>query len=210
VPSKLALGKPPESDESAVPGASNTAPDADMLTTRTAPTSDEDESEFLYATSDCTTGKNGRCERGFLFQCSYDECFVDSDCASKAPCECRESGGSGAANVCLTSGNCRVDADCAPNGYCSPSVLQLCSCPSSELCPDSVACFGIGGTRVPCGGCGDGCGHGHFCHTPSDACLDDSDCCGQGTCNYDTVHRRWDCAECFLQKPENIEPPAVP
>lgn len=156
--------------------------------------------------SDCAAGKNGRCERGFLFQCSYDECFVDSDCAGKAPCGCRESGQSGVSNVCLTSGNCRVDGDCGPNGYCSPSALRLCGCPSTELCPDSAACFDLAGTRVPCGGCGDSCGHGYFCHTPDDTCLDDSDCCGEGSCNYDSVRHRWDCAECFLQKPEAIEP----
>jgi hypothetical protein len=40
--------------------------------------------------------------------------------------------------------------------------------------------------------CGGDCGHGYFCHTPKDACLDDSDCAG-GTCNFDLTSKAWMC-----------------
>ena len=39
------------------------------------------------------------------------------------------------------------------------------------------------------------CGHGHFCHTQGDTCLDDSDC-GKGTCNFDVLTHRWSCSVC--------------
>ena len=86
--------------------------DADAQITQTECTKD----------ADCTAGNNGRClvtkvgAHGNV--CSYDTCFADSDCGSKA-CHCRESASD--ANTCV-GGNCRVDADCGAGGYCSPSV----------------------------------------------------------------------------------------
>jgi hypothetical protein len=53
-----------------------------------------------------------------------------------------------------------------------------------------------GWQEVPCE-CGDACGHGYFCHTPRDTCIDDSDCGGDGTCNYDTVNKVWSCSLCW-------------
>ncbi len=163
--------------------------------------------------SDCTAGKNGRCgENGPIAfaSCSYDQCSSDSDCEGGAPCECRASGSSVVANVCLTGGNCRDDSDCGPGGYCSPSVLSpFCACLSTDLCGDSGGgCYeytgsgspgtppGPGWTAEPCE-CGDSCGHGYFCHTRCDTCVDDTDC-GEGeTCNYDKLSDRWDCSVCL-------------
>jgi hypothetical protein len=91
-----------------------------------------------------------------------------------------------------------VDSDCGPDGYCSPSILDsLCQCAGSPaLCGDSGAQCYAGSTPVSCS-CGDSCGHGYFCHTRCDVCVNDSDCGGQATCNYDVVNHLWDCAECL-------------
>jgi hypothetical protein len=91
--------------------------------------------------------------------------------------------------------NCRVDADCGPGGYCSPSVIAYCFCPRTELC-DSTSMCTANGNPVPCV-CGDACGHGYFCHTGCDACTDDSDCAAGQTCNYDTLSHRWECSRCW-------------
>ena len=152
--------------------------------------------------SDCTDGPNGRCGQWIpppVLACSYDACSKDSDCDGGVPCECRPSSASGAANVCQGGGNCRVDSDCGPCGYCSPSVLDsLCACMTAELCPDGgPQCFETtpdGGTfPVQCA-CGDKCGHGYYCHTGDDGCVDDSDCPTGETCNYDRLSQRWDCS----------------
>ncbi len=151
--------------------------------------------------SDCTQGTNGRCgvDGPIAYKgCSYDECFSNPDCEGGMPCECRSSSASSANNHCVTGSNCRVDSDCGPGGYCSPSILDnLCQCAGSPaLCGDSGAeCF-VNSTPVPCS-CGDSCGHGYFCHTRCDTCIDDSDCGGRGTCNYDVVNHLWDCSECM-------------
>jgi hypothetical protein len=67
------------------------------------------------------------------------------------------------------AGNCRVDADCGSNGYCSPS-------------PSKNGCGGI-----PVGG--------YYCHTRDDECVDDSDCVSTGIsgCAYSTTSNRWTC-----------------
>jgi hypothetical protein len=145
--------------------------------------------------ADCTTGINGRCfevgPMACMTDCSYDTCFSDSDCPSNQPCECRQSASDSTANQCETGGNCRIDADCGQGGYCSPSqVNNFCLCPSPALCGPGTSC-----SPGPCA-CGDSCGHGYFCHTPVDTCVDDSDCDG-ATCNYDTVNNRWSCAICW-------------
>jgi hypothetical protein len=149
--------------------------------------------------SDCTQGSNGRC--GDLgspiayLTCSYDECFSDSECDAAVPCECRPSSSSNVANRCVTGGNCRVDSDCGSGGYCSPSLVDTdCSCPMSVGCDDAGGCW-EGSTRVPCD-CqsGDSCGHGYYCHTPCDTCVDDSDCGLTATCNYDVIRHLWGCS----------------
>ena len=131
--------------------------------------------------SDCTAGQNGRC---FPFEglvgpggCSYDQCFEDSACGAKTPCICRASATDNAANVCDPGGNCAVDSDCGPGGYCSPSVS---------------AC--LWNSPAP-----------YFCHTPADGCINDSDCpsvdAGTGscstfsTCAYDPQAGYWGCTQ---------------
>ena len=83
--------------------------------------------------ADCTAGTNGECVLrpapfACLIDCSYDQCFDDSGCASPAPCSCRASGTSPDANHCLTGSECRVDADCGPGGFCSPSLPDQILC----------------------------------------------------------------------------------
>ncbi len=72
--------------------------------------------------SECDAGTNGRCNLvagGFAgSSCSYDECFSDSDCPSGAPCLCRSSPSDN--NACAQVGNCVIDSNCGPGGYCSP------------------------------------------------------------------------------------------
>jgi hypothetical protein len=63
-------------------------------------------------------------------------------------------------------GDCRVDTDCGPCGWCSPT---------------SGAC----GSVV-----------GYYCHTPKDQCINDSDCLDAGlgnACGYDTSLGYWRC-----------------
>jgi hypothetical protein len=135
--------------------------------------------------SDCEAGINGRCPLGIAgppdYACSYDDCIRDSDCEAGSLCVCRPSSTSLYANNCMSGANCRVDSDCGPGGYCSPSALA-CSC----TCGDSG----------PTCAYGDPCGHGYFCHTPGDACINDGDCPTGTICNYDRLEQRWDCARC--------------
>jgi hypothetical protein len=133
-------------------------------------------SRVCSSDSQCTSGMNGRCtvrQNTGLYPCSvppfdpgcytctYDTCFADSDCASTV-CDCRGAATHGGGqNGCFGLGNCRLDSDCSgPVPYCSPS---FCTEPHG--------------------------GAGFFCHTATDECTDDSDCCedGGGThCVFDT------------------------
>jgi hypothetical protein len=141
--------------------------------------------------TDCTAGMNGRCLPNMRLscagQCDYDTCFGDSDCPASQPCACRQSASDSAANSCLNGSNCRIDADCGPCGFCSPTPISLCVCTSQAFCnpPD------------PHASCGDSCGHGYFCHTPQDTCLEDSDCTGHDTCNFDLPSQTWACTWCM-------------
>ncbi|HSZ82865.1 MAG TPA: hypothetical protein VLA14_11315 [Polyangia bacterium] len=127
--------------------------------------------------SDCTAGSNGRClelGRVAACSCSYDMCTTDADCAQTGgPCACRPDAQGVVAptttssNTCL-AGDCRVDADCGAGGYCSPSL----------------------------GSCGNYSGvTGYYCHTATDACVDDADCAAQGAgdCRYNPTKKAWDC-----------------
>jgi hypothetical protein len=143
--------------------------------------------------SDCTAGTNGRCVSGGPIAChagcSYDACFSDSDCPSDQLCECRSVAFAGA-NWCIAGGNCRIDADCSPGSFCSPSLIDKisCVCPSPALCgPDNNP--SSAGIQL----CGNSCGQGYFCHTPQDSCIDDSDCGSPGSCAYDQLDQRWAC-----------------
>lgn len=106
--------------------------------------------------SDCTAGRNGRCNvaapfSGICSFCSYDQCFSDTDCPGETLCECRT--GYYEANTCRVA-SCHVDADCGERGYCSNSVVPLC----------------------PSGGAPPTFSEGYFCHTSQDTCFDDDDC----------------------------------
>jgi hypothetical protein len=152
--------------------------------------------------ADCTAGTNGRClmrtgggPAGPLSSCSYDRCFDDSECSKGTICNCRESNTSFDENACYPAGACRLDSDCGPNGYCSPSLINaVCACwgPAPQRHQQSGMCF-VNGLPAPCET--DVCGHGYFCHTKSDICVDDSDCVG-GTCNYNMFEARWSCSAC--------------
>jgi hypothetical protein len=143
--------------------------------------------------TDCTNGANGRCLRfggpACSDYCSYDECTSDSDCAGNVPCACRSSSSDSGPNACATASNCRVDADCGPGGFCSPSLVnKICQCSDPKFCTpaDLAGCSGGGCS------CSGNCGSGYFCHTPKDSCLDDSDC-GSGLCTFDLTGQTWLC-----------------
>jgi hypothetical protein len=71
---------------------------------------------------------------------------------------------------------------------------MLCACFAlAPQCDEQGGMCYVNGVRVPCE-C-DVCGHGYFCHTKDDDCIDDSDC-GDGTCNYDKFEGRWSCSVC--------------
>jgi hypothetical protein len=142
--------------------------------------------------ADCAAGTNGRCLGARLLscagQCDYDECFGDSDCPASQPCACRESSSNSEANSCRKGSNCRIDGDCGPCGFCSPTPTSpFCVCTSPAFCnpPDPHAT------------CGDSCGHGYFCHTAKDTCLEDSDCTGHDTCSFDLPSQSWICTPCM-------------
>ena len=96
---------------------------------------------------DCTAGDNGRChfDRAGA-RCTYDACFTDAECPEEGgPCICDS--GNGGGNACLP-GNCKTDADCGSDGYCSPTASE---------CGGVVA---------------------YYCRTPDDSCVDDAGCPG--------------------------------
>jgi hypothetical protein len=100
--------------------------------------------------SQCTSGADGRCfpDEGLVGRggCSYDQCFTDSDCPSGTPCLCRSSPSDTSANVCAPRGNCVLDLDCGPGGYCSPSQdcfgLPVYYChAASDTCINDADCL---------------------------------------------------------------------
>jgi hypothetical protein len=129
--------------------------------------------------SDCDGGANGRCKMNPPAfgpnSCSYDACFDDSDCLGGTPCICRTSATDNSANTCAPGGNCVLDSNCGPGGYCSPSPLSQCVDPEP-----------------------------YYCHTSMDACINDADCppadggIRQGlspVCTYDALGQRWVCGQ---------------
>lgn len=119
-------------------------------------------------------GPNGRCiefNGGVAYcGCTHDACMHDTDCTGET-CACHGSPyGGGAGNSCVP-GNCHIDSDCGPAGYCSPTY-----------------------TATGCGGLG-----GYYCHTAGDLCIDDRDCTG-GTqvCAYSLAASRWQCQQLLL------------
>jgi hypothetical protein len=104
--------------------------------------------------------------------CVFDTCLRDEDCPSGGACSCRGTtrggGGSSWGNVCVP-GNCRVDADCGPGWYCSPTAD-----------PGVGPFYGVAG---------------HYCHTPDDACVDDGDCLDASYyCAYSREVGHWACS----------------
>jgi hypothetical protein len=68
---------------------------------------------------------------------------------------------------------------------------------SEVFCQTGEGGCQVNGKPVGCL-CGGDFGHGYFCHTPKDGCIDDSDCAdGQGTCNFDQTSKTWLCSVCF-------------
>lgn len=127
--------------------------------------------------SECTQGTNGRCTSVALGppKCTYDACGSDKDCGSSSGvCQCRAAS-EGGANACR-QGNCRTDGDCGVvgKGFCSPSAVEI-----------DVYCR----TGIPVGS------FGYFCHTPSDECVNDSDCgtTETGACIFDVPKQHWVC-----------------
>jgi hypothetical protein len=144
--------------------------------------------------SQCTDGVNGRCFpwEGLisLGGCSYDECFSDSNCGARTPCLCRSSSTDNSANMCDVGGNCAVDSDCGPGGYCSPS-METCYSTNHEA---AVEGRNYGGPNP------------YYCHTASDLCTNDSDCApldaGTATnpmtytpCAYNVQNSHWECTQ---------------
>jgi hypothetical protein len=128
--------------------------------------------------ADCKdAGTNGRCFGYFLGppMCSFDECFTDSECPSGTPCICRSSSTDDSPNTCVAGGNCLLDSDCGPGGYCSPS-------------PSPMECAGPGP---------------YYCHTSADTCTNDAECpaidagpgmlTGPSLCMYDLQAGHWAC-----------------
>lgn len=85
------------------------------------------------------------CTGGACYGDSLDECLTDTDCPTGQACACRPNYGGW--NSCAPS-NCRVDSDCGPMGFCSPSYSAYCSAAVE----------------------------GYFCRTVADTCETDSDC----------------------------------
>ncbi|MEZ4475347.1 MAG: hypothetical protein R3F60_32040 [bacterium] len=122
---------------------------------------------------DCQAGRNGRCVGNGHdgWYCTYDECLADAECDNVCACE---NGFRSDHNVCI-GGNCRVDADCGPGGFCSPSL----------------------------GDCGHyDKFRGYWCRTTEDTCLNDADCdtaeSPNGYCAWLPEEGHWGCstAEC--------------
>jgi len=111
-------------------------------------------------------------------------CTSDDDCAGTSACMCEPTWRGQdryPPRICISGGNCRVDADCGPGGYCSLSLI-----PGSQVLPDGGAGYG---TQLA---------NGYFCHTSRDCCLDTAECAPRGwpedTCLFDRSLAAWRCA----------------
>lgn len=134
---------------------------------------------------DCTAGTNGRCllsVTSFVDMrtctCSYDTCTSDTDCTG-GPCHC-SAGPRTDANACRP-GNCQVDADCGPGGYCSPTRSGTTVFQRANIIDAA----------------------GYYCHTAMDTCVDDSDCVQMATwgshCAYDLGKAAWTCRNYLVE-----------
>jgi len=132
----------------------------------------EDAGFGCSADSQCTSGTNGRCQNNLGpagCSCTYDTCASDSACPTGDLCVCHGSPYAyGAGNTCMP-GNCRIDSDCGAQGYCSPAH-------------GTANCGGVSG---------------YYCHTPSDECVNDTDCStgNPSACTWSSSLSRWTCQE---------------
>jgi hypothetical protein len=125
--------------------------------------------------ADCTSHGYGSCTAGL---CVSDFCLADGDCQKGYVCACGgitttvspPPGETDAAsqayaiNICVPA-TCRMDSDCGPEGYCSPSY----------------------------NGCGNL--EGYYCHGPADTCADPAkDCCGSQYCIWSAAAGAFSCA----------------
>jgi hypothetical protein len=127
---------------------------------------------------DCPPCANGQLDHcvvePFLqpsMQCVCDECNTDQDCSGLSVCGCNEPIWANyiGVNLCIAAGNCRVDADCGPGGFCSLSPFQcgaggyychtaadtcldLGDCPGGTGCVYSLAAGAWTCSTQPCGG----------------------------------------------------------
>ncbi len=122
------------------------------------------------ATADCPAAQGVSClaydDAGLARYCNDDACHVDRDCGDGGVCLCGSASSSATLatpNVCLSAGNCRLDSDCSPVHYCSPS---------------SVGC----GTTFA-----------YYCHTAHDDCSNDTDCRQDQLCLYAPSAGKWSC-----------------
>jgi hypothetical protein len=107
---------------------------------------------------------------GFPFclsgRCGVDQCLTDDDCASGQVCGCSDKvrGLTLRRNSCLPS-SCRIDADCGPEGLCSPADNGHCYSTSS-----------------------------YHCRKAADTCCVQADCAAPTPiCNYAPELDRWQC-----------------
>jgi hypothetical protein len=125
------------------------------------------------ADADCDGGINGRCQLVGNFggyQCTYDDCFTNTDCAPSGTCLC----GAGAAWDRCVASNCGSDSDCSDGCLCSPSY--------------DLTCGPYDGIR------------GYYCHTPADECTNDSECMDGGVvgyCAFSMDANKWICGHSF-------------
>ena len=169
----LATGRVPDSHRPSDAQCTQTAPAGNCPCTAGC------SSPQFTCTSDSAcadAGANGRCiNQGGPAGCgcTYDRCAGDTDCPSGQTCGCHGSPYTfGGGSTCVP-GNCRVDADCGTGGYCSPSPAMPCNMTGWDYCQ----------------------GLGYYCHTPTDWCMNDSDCgVGAGSgCVYSASNGDWEC-----------------
>lgn len=117
--------------------------------------------------------------------CTYHACTTDQDCpGATSVCGCGV--GWAGQNLCLTSSNCRVDADCPTGQRCAfsdPPILRA---------EDTVE---QGNEIGPPNFYGDAIGW--FCTTPEDDCACPKSGSSTDKCIYNLYSKHWDCGYTF-------------
>lgn len=97
----------------------------------------------------CASGDGGSDDNPALL------CLDDADCASGDVCHCYSADPiSPPSSVCV-GGNCRIDADCGPHGYCSPDkgsygVVGYYCHTAHDRCVNDDQCPVKGGASQAC------------------------------------------------------------